>query len=462
MNRESTTEIGWDFIPPEQHFQSPKELKDVISLYLSFGLEPWELAPGIKPPLDKFEIVRHSTKEGEKLYLWPTALTHTYLFRGQEQFYKQCVPSLFRNGELTTTDRFINQIRLEEFKLMLQQYPQVRYFEDMGIVVDYKGLAQHYGIETDVLDLTSSLDVALFFAMCSYDNNTHGYLPKTDPSHQYIGYLYAYPYFFHMAFGQTHQREVKLMPIGLQPFERPGFQRGFALHFRPEEQFVAPIYSFTYTAKDSQDIYSKLGHIFVEDELAKATRAISESDRLSTDALAITCARHSYKIFGKRLSYGKARTLLHDKNISLTATPKWLLPQVKREELYNHFKNEEFDGFCKSIVQRKVISGGVEYPYVNFELICQLENLGLFKKGCPSLKGYDSGIVLTKADDGQYVGLGFNYGRPQTIPNEASKHIDRWDNLPWEEYQLPNSENRFSSNFPKTTLVKVSKESNNG
>ena len=37
MNRESTTEIGWDFIPPEQHFQSPKELKDVISLYLSFG-----------------------------------------------------------------------------------------------------------------------------------------------------------------------------------------------------------------------------------------------------------------------------------------------------------------------------------------------------------------------------------------------------------------------------------------
>ena len=99
---------------------------------------------------------------------------------------------------------------------------------------------------------------------------------------------------------------------------------------------------------------------------------------------------------------------------------------------------------------------------MNFELICQLENLGLFKKGCPSLKGYDSGIVLTKADDGQYVGLGFNYGRPQTIPNEASKHIDRWDNLPWEEYQLPNSENRFSGNFPKTTLVKVSKESNNG
>ena len=188
MNRHSTAEIGWDFIPPEKHFQSPKELKNEISLYLTFELEPWELAPGIKPPENKFEIVRHSTSVGEKLYLWPTALTHTYLFRGQEQFHERCVPSLFRQGELTPMDIFINQVRLEEFKLMLQQYPQVRYFEDMGVVVDYKGLAQHYGIETDVLDLTSSIDVALFFAMCSYDSDSHEYYPKTDSSKQYIGY----------------------------------------------------------------------------------------------------------------------------------------------------------------------------------------------------------------------------------------------------------------------------------
>lgn len=458
MDTNSTTKIGWDFIPPEKHFQSPKELKDSLNSYLTFGLEPWELASGIKPPEDKFEIVRHSTSAGEKLYLWPTALTHTYLFRGQEQFYERCVPSLFRQEELTPMDIFINQVRLEEFKLMLQQYPQVRYFEDIGVVVDYKGLAQHYGIETDVLDLTSSIDVALFFAMCSYDSDSHEYYPKTDSSKQYIGYLYAYPYFFHMAFGNNLQREVKLMPIGLQPFKRPGLQRGFALHFSPGEQFVAPIYSFTYTAYDSQEIFSKLSHIFEEDDLAKVSRRISKSETLSTDALAITCARHSFRIFGRRLSYNKARLSLKENNISLTSSPTWLLSKVQREELYNRFRAEEFDEFCRSLVQRKTISEGKESPFIDFEFICQHEFLGLFKKGCPSLKGYDSGVVLTKAENGQYVGLGFNYGRLQTIPNKETKRIDQWDNLPWEEYQQPNSDNRFSGKFPRTELVKVTRD----
>ena len=455
MNTQSMTEIGWDFIPPEKHYGSPKELKDSLNLYLTFGLEPWELAPGFMPPDDKFEIVRHSTRDGEKLYLWPTALTHTYLFRGQERFYERCVPSLFRHKELTTKEIFINQVRLEEFKLMLLQYPQVRHFEDLGVVVDYKGLAQHYGIETDVLDLTSSIDVALFFAMCSYDNNSHEYYPKKDSTKQYIGYLYAYPYFFHMAFGNDHKRD-KLMPIGLQPFKRPGLQRGFSLHFNPNEQFIAPIYSFSYTAKDSQEIFSKLGHIFKEDDLARVTRGISESKTLTTDALAITSARHSFRIFGKRLSYNKARILLKESNISLTASPTWLLSKVQREELYNRFRTEEFDGFCRSLVQRKTISEGKESPYIDFESICQQELLGLFKKGCPSLKDYNSGVVLTKDNTGP-VGLEFNYGRPQTIPNKETNRIDKWDNLSWEEYQLPNSENRFSGDFPKISLVRVSK-----
>lgn len=457
MDIHSTTEIEWDFIPPERHFQSPQDLKEMLNLYLSFGLEDWETAPGIKPPKDKFEIVRHITKDGEKLYLWPTALTHSYLFRGQEQFYKKCVPSLLRKEQITPSDLFINQIRLEEFKLMLQQYPQVRYFEDLGIVVDYKGLAQHYGIETDVLDLTSSIDVALFFAMCSYDSNTHGYAPKTDNSKQYIGYLYAYPYFFHMAFGQNPLREIKLMPIGLQPFKRPGLQRGFSLHFNPTEQFVAPIYSFIYTAEDSQKIFSKLHHIFEEDQLAKSTREISESKVLSTDALAITCARHSFRIFGKRLSYGKARKLLNDLGISLTAHPKWELSLSQREELYNHFKDMEFKDFCESLVQRKVRLGDKEYPFIDFQSICKHEFLNLFKKGCPSLDGYNSGVSLTRADNGQYVGLGFKYGRPQTVPNKDTKIIDHWEGLPWENYKLPNNDNRFSGNFPKMSLVKVPK-----
>lgn len=449
-----TTEISWDFIPPEKHFQSPKELKETINLYLSFGFKLWEMYPGIKPPEDKFEIVRHSTEDGEKYYLWPTSLTHSYLFRGQEHFFERCVPSLFRKESITPTELFINQVQLEEFRLMLQQYPQVRYFEKSGIVVDYKGLAQHYGIKTDVLDLTSSLDVALFFAMCSYDSTTHGYTPKTDSSHKYIGYLYAYPYILHMAFGKTLQGSLNLMPIGLQPFKRPGLQRGFALHFRSEEQFEAPIYSFSYTAKDSMDIYSKLSHIFEEDDLAKTTRAISESNELSIEALVITCARHSSRILGRKLSYGKGRELLISNGIKLTANPSWYISSEKREQIYNTFMKKELTELHKSLVQRQITIDDKNYPYIDFRSICNYETINLFKKGCPSLKGYDSGIAIAKSVDSQIVGLSFNCKRPQTIPNKDTGIVDHWNNLPWDQYQLPKNENRFAGEFPKISLVK--------
>ena len=192
--------------------------------------------------------------------------------------------------------------------------------------------------------------------------------------------------------------------------------------------------------------------------MAKVTRRISKSETLSTDAVAITCARHSFRIFGRRLSYNKARLLLKENNISLTSSPTWLLSKTQREELYDHFRTEEFSEFCRSLVCRKTVSEGMESPYIDFDFICQQDFLGLFKKGCPSLKGYDSGVVLTQAENGQYVGLGFNYGRLQTIPNKETKRIDKWNNLPWEEYQQPNSDNRFSGNFPKMELVKVNRD----
>ena len=163
-------------------------------------------------------------------------------------------------------------------------------------------------------------------------------------------------------------------------------------------------------------------------------------------------------VSGKRLSYNKGRQLLKDNNISLTSSPTWSLSKVQREDIFNRFRTEEFDKFCGSLVQRRVISVGKEYPFIDFEFICQHESLGLFKKGCPSLKGYDSGVVLTKAETGQYVSLGFCYGRPQTIPNKVTRRVDKWDNLDWDEYRLPNSDNRFSGEFPKETLVKVPRD----
>lgn len=45
---------------------------------------------------------------------------------------------------------------------------------------------------TDVLDLTSDLHTALFFAMCDYDSANDCHTAKKDDK-EHIGYLYAYP-----------------------------------------------------------------------------------------------------------------------------------------------------------------------------------------------------------------------------------------------------------------------------
>ena len=52
------------------------------------------------------------------------------------------------------------------------------------------------------------------------------------------------------------------------------------------------------------------------------------------------------------------------------------------------------------------------------------------------------------------MGLSFNCKRPQTIPNKDTGIVDHWNNLPWDQYQLPKNENRFAGEFPKISLVK--------
>ena len=82
-------------------------------------------------------------------------------------------------------------MRVVEFELMLKQYPAVRFFEQEKLAVDYVGLAQHYGLLTDVLDLTSDVRTALFFAMCDYDLENDCYYPKSDDK-EYVSYLYVW------------------------------------------------------------------------------------------------------------------------------------------------------------------------------------------------------------------------------------------------------------------------------
>lgn len=86
-------------------------------------------------------------------------------FRGQNQEHIPCYPSLYRETPrpLTDSEIFTWKMRFMLFCDMLDTYPIVdKFFKRHNFKIDYEGLAQHYGLLTSVLDLTSNIDIALF------------------------------------------------------------------------------------------------------------------------------------------------------------------------------------------------------------------------------------------------------------------------------------------------------------
>src|ERR1051325_3159810 len=95
-----------------------------------------------------------------------------FLYRGQMQRWRPCLATVGRGGQ-ARNDVQLNQIcsrtRIAEFESLLSDHPVMAIARENRIEVDYDALAQHYGIPTFWLDITSSIDVACFFAVARFD-----------------------------------------------------------------------------------------------------------------------------------------------------------------------------------------------------------------------------------------------------------------------------------------------------
>lgn len=105
-------------------------------------------------------------------------------FRGENKIYDKCYSSL---GRIIASDR--SKKELEKFKSFLKitklrneivKLNQVQdWSSNMGDVF-FDAIAQHYGLSTNIIDITDDIDVALFFACCIYDRNTSRYRPLNE------------------------------------------------------------------------------------------------------------------------------------------------------------------------------------------------------------------------------------------------------------------------------------------
>lgn len=244
----------------------------------------------------KFIAVRLLSRDPqrpEKFAFKPNLKNRAFLFRGQSGFYDPSTPSLLRKKK----GRFVvENIFYEELMLALKDHPLIRLFWE-GIElcghryffeVNYYGLAQHYGFKTRVMDLSSDLDVARFFAVTDYNEKTGAYSPVIDESRYGVFYYWDNvrdPLAFQPIFGGN------LSSIGLQVFPRSGRQKGFLFSMYREQNFndipFVRYKLFRHDAAISKQIYKKARRgklYFPEDELSSLAQRIRSSKILSGKA----------------------------------------------------------------------------------------------------------------------------------------------------------------------------------
>ena len=193
----------------------------------SFG---WYAAP-------HFEIM-----EFEENHLIAVPMPMFPLFRGQNLFYSPSYPSLYRK-EMSEFDWIERDVKFEDFKTILDENPEIKDQKEAGLVVNYKGLAQHYGIDTNIMDLTNSFGVAAFFATTYYNPISNCHIPISWSVTK--GVIYFMP--VGGLFSNTdRKRKEYILPIGMESLARPGEQRAYGAELKKGEDFnaICPIRLF--------------------------------------------------------------------------------------------------------------------------------------------------------------------------------------------------------------------------
>jgi len=313
---------------------------------------------------DKFEI-RPETHNGSCV-LQPTSSCFNSYFRGQTQYYSDCLPTLYRDPKKDKIDRFIDRLRSSEFELLLQTHPFVKLIYNEGIVfknfgkdvlvplkVDYLGLAQHYGLDTDMFDFTNDKWVAAFFATCRNDNGR--YIPM-DSKGDGILYRYSIPPECFLPGKDNLIQGKKISVIGLQPFKRPGEQKGFALKMEEGENLnnIRGIkkYRFRHDKLAAEIIHNRMNqgkNLFPYDELEELSKKIKSSNKISNNAFGLVCKKYTVE----EMNEEKLREACIGKGIKFVNYQiAHFSRDVKRNFLIDWKKNGEKEFFSK-IVHRQ-------------------------------------------------------------------------------------------------------------
>lgn len=343
-----------------QEYKKLPNLLDVLEM-LAYDEEWFHLEKGVMRLLfpthyqeGMFETV---LMPDGKTHLYPCTLYPYRYYRGQSDKLegKKCKPSIYRG--LTKEEVFHERLCLKEFEILLKEYPLTKiydnglaYYTPEGVIplflkVDANALGQHYGIKTDLLDLTADKWVAAFFASTEYVDGK--YVPyKKDGE----GAVYVYNYM-----PADNAALNRMNAVGLQPFSRPGCQAGLVCRMNEDEDFndMARRIIFKQDPDISNFIYSYCNRskkLFPDEILEEKVAAIKESKSYSRKAYINTIGEY-YQNCSEDEIMGYLKAL----KIDLMDTPSVTFSENELNAFDERW-NKEMDHFFDSVNVRLMYS----------------------------------------------------------------------------------------------------------
>ena len=139
------------------------------------------------------------------------------LYRGQNQFFSTCTPSIFR--VTSDVEALYWVAKSIELSAVMDRHPATRdlmayQIEGLDFSLSIEAIAQHYQYPTQLLDFSRSRDVAMFFATCAYDQAGDIFLPLQ--SGTAVLYTLDLRELILQRGGQSN-----FLPLGLEPLPRP-------------------------------------------------------------------------------------------------------------------------------------------------------------------------------------------------------------------------------------------------
>ena len=195
-------------------------------------------------------------------------------YRGEKQIYPQSGTSLSRSLAKLSSEkdrllyRLVADMRIAEFDYFLRKFDRTRCWEENGLTILPEPLAQHYGLETDWLDITNDFNVALFFASCYWDHAAKKWCPLTKNQTEKNDQT-RFGMIFHVPAWRARTTnaitflpdsdEGMILPIGYQPFMRCHSQYGYGMHMKTsiplQNNLSFEKLYFRHNEKLSRDVY---------------------------------------------------------------------------------------------------------------------------------------------------------------------------------------------------------------